>query len=522
MLAKDTDMRVTKYLGMDNRIKSLYTKVFSAAAFVRPELLTLSAEKLEKFLSDKPELELYRHFFDDLFRTKLHTLNKEQEELLASAGEIAGFPYDTFSVFTNADIEFPVIKDEAGEDIKLSHGRYQAALYSQDRDYRQNAFIAYYKPYRHFANTIANLFNANLKSKIFFAKARKYENSLEASLDANNIPVRVYETLIEMVSRNLQPMHRWMALKKKLLNVETFHPYDVYVSLFEEKNERTYSYDEAVSMVKDSLQVMGPDYRSILDNAFSNRWIDVYETEGKRSGAYSSGTTFGVHPYVLLNWNGLLNDVFTLAHEMGHNVHSYLTGKHQPFVYADYSIFLAEIASTFNEALLFEYLLERVETREEKLALLERYLNNISATFYRQTMFAEFELASYRAIEQGEALTSDSLKELYKTTYAKFMGPELTIDEEEHYTWARVPHFYYNFYVYQYATGFAASEALVAKVKKEGAPAVEKYLDFLKSGRSDYPLAILKKSGVDMLTPEPTSAVARRMNAVLDQIEKLI
>lgn len=522
MLAKDTDMRVTKYLGLDNRIKSLFTKVSSASAFFRPELLTIQEAALEKFITEEPELNGYRHFFDDLFRVKKHTLNTEQEELLAAAGEIAGFPYDTFSVFTNADFDFPVIKDETGTDQKLSHGRYQAALYSTNREYRKNAFSAYYKPYQTYANTLANLFNANLKSKVFFAKARKYESALEASLNANNIPVRVYETLVEMVSQNLQPMHRWMSLKKKLLKLDSFHPYDVYVTLFENKNERIYSYDEAVKMVKDSLSAMGENYLSILDEAFSNRWIDVYETEGKRSGAYSSGTTFGVHPYVLLNWNGLLNDVFTLAHEMGHNVHSYLTGKYQPFVYADYSIFLAEIASTFNEAMLFEYLLAHAESREEKLSLLERYLNNISATFYRQTMFAEFELNAYRFVEAGNAITSDSLKEMYGKAYAKYMGPDVTIDDEEYYTWARVPHFYYNFYVYQYATGFAASEALVAKVKKEGAPAVDSYLSFLKAGKSDYPLPILKLAGVDMLSPEPTLAVARRMNAVIDQIEALL
>ena len=522
MLAKDKDMRVTKYLGMDNRIKSLYTRVSSGSAFMRPELLAIDENKLHQFYATKAELQIYKHFFDDLLRVKKHMLSTEQEELLASAGDIAGFPYDTFSVFTNADFEFPSIIDEEGNEVKLSHGRFQAALYSMNRDYRKEAFKAYYRPYISYANTLANLFNANLKAKLFFSKARKYENALEASLNANNIPVRVYETLIEMVSQNLQPLHRWIALKKKILNIPEFHPYDVYVSLFETSNERIYGYEEATGIVTSSLKIMGPDYLATLQDAFGNRWIDVYETEGKRSGAYSSGTTYGVHPYVLLNWNGLLNDVFTLAHEMGHNMHSFLTGESQPFVYADYSIFLAEIASTFNEALLFEYLLENAETREEKLSLLERYLNNITATFYRQTMFAEFELQAYRAIESGSPLTADTLKELYSGIYAKYMGTDMTIDPEEHYTWARVPHFYYYFYVFQYATGFAASEALAAKVKSEGQPAVNGYINFLKAGRSDYPLSLLKKAGVDMLTPEPTLAVARRMNAVLDQIEALL
>ncbi len=522
MLAKDTDMRDSKYIGMDSRIKSLFARESSALAFTRPELLEIEESKLEQFMKENSALRKYSHFFDDLLRTKKHTLNTEQEELLASASEITGFPYDTFSVFTNADLEFPTIPDENGNDIQITHGRYQAALYSMNRDYRRAAFKAYYAPYKRYSNTLSNLFNANLKSKIFIGKARKYPTALEASLDRNNIPVRVYETLIEMVSQNLQPMHRWIALKKKILKLDEFHPYDMYVGLFTGNKEKSYGYDESVSLVKSSLKILGSDYGKTLSTAFSNRWIDVYETAGKRGGAYSSGTTFGVHPYVLLNWTDLLNDVFTLAHEMGHNMHSYLTGLHQPYVYADYSIFLAEIASTFNEAMLFEHLIEKVATKEEKLSLLERYLNNISATFYRQTMFAEFEMKTYNVLENGGALTADSLSELYSTVYAKYMGPDMTIDSEEHYTWARVPHFYYNYYVFQYATGFAASEALASKVKKEGAPAVEKYLNFLKAGKSDYPLAILKEAGVDMLTPEPTHAVAIRMNAVLDQIEALL
>jgi oligoendopeptidase F len=317
-------------------------------------------------------------------------------------------------------------------------------------------------------------------------------------------------------------MYRWTGLKKTLLNVDNLHPYDVYVSVFNSHSEKKYSYEEGVKIVFDSLQIMGDDYLSSLQKAFNNRWLDVFETKAKRSGAYSSGTTFGVHPYVLLNWTDLLNDVFTLSHEMGHNMHSYYTGKNQPYPYANYSIFLAEVASTFNESLLQDHLLELAESREEKLYLLERYLNNLTATFYRQIMFAEFEMIVYDRTEKGESLTSDILCDLYKNIYQKYWGPEMTVPEEEQYTWARIPHFYYNFYVYQYATGFAASEVLAKKVKTEGENAVVKYLNFLKAGSSDYPINILKNAGVDIKSPEPVQAVSDRMTQVLNEMENLL
>jgi oligoendopeptidase F len=317
-------------------------------------------------------------------------------------------------------------------------------------------------------------------------------------------------------------MHRWATLKKKLLGIDKLYPYDVYVTVFNSDNEKSYTYEDGLNIVLNSLKIMGDDYLSSLKKAFNNRWIDVFETKGKRSGAYSSGTTYGVHPYVLLNWTDLLNDVFTLAHEMGHNMHSYYTGKSQPYPYANYSIFLAEVASTFNESLLLDHLLEISESNKEKLFLLERYLNNLTATFYRQVMFAEFEMIVYDRTEKGESLTSENLSELYKNIYRKYWGPEMVVSDEEQYTWARIPHFYYNFYVYQYATGFAASEVLAKKIKTEGDTAVDKYLKFLKAGSSDYPINILKAAGVDMNSPEPVAAVSAKMNQVLDEMEELL
>lgn len=522
MLSKDSDLRDTKYQGMDGRFKSLYAQVLTASSFIKPEILKIDENKITEMLNNVAELRIYKHSFDDLLRFRRHTLDKEQEELLAMADEITQIPYNTYSLFTNADLEFPNVIDEDGNSVEISHSRYYAALYSKDRTYRGNAFKAYLSVYRKNANSLSSLFNGNIKTNIFYARTRKYKSAREAALFKNNIPLSVYDNLIKSLSDNMEPMYRWASLKKKLLKIDELHPYDVYVTVFDPKLEKKYPYEEAVKLVLDSLKIMGNEYLGSLNKAFNNRWIDVYETKAKRSGAYSSGTTFGVHPYVLLNWTDLLNDVFTLAHEMGHNMHSYYTGLTQPYTYANYSIFLAEVASTFNENLLLDHLIKISETTDEKLFLLEKYLNNITTTVYRQVMFAEFEMLTHSKVENGDVLTPDKLCKLYKDIYQKYWGDKMVVDEEESYTWARVPHFYYNFYVYQYATGFAASEALAAKVKLEGEPAVKKYMDFLKAGSSDYPINILKNAGVDMNSPEPILAVTKKMSQIIDEIENLI
>jgi oligoendopeptidase F len=425
-------------------------------------------------------------------------------------------------MFTNADLKFSTLSDEQGSNVEMSHARFYSAMYSKDRDYRERAFKSYLTPYKDYVNTFATLFNGNLKTNIFYAKARKYNSAREASLDKNNIPVQVYDNLVKEVNKNLSPLHRWAELKKNLLGLDNLKPYDVYATVFDKANEKKYSYGEAKEIVLQSLKIMGEDYLSSLRLAFDNRWIDVYETKAKKSGAYSSGTTFGVHPYVLLNWTDLLNDVFTLTHEMGHNMHSYYTGKTQPYPYANYSIFLAEVASTFNESLLLDHLTEYAEDSNEKLYLLEKSLNNITSTFYRQVMFAEFEMMVYDKSEKGEALTWDILCKLYKDIYQKYWGTAMEIDVEEEFTWARIPHFYYNFYVFQYATGFAASSALAIKVKTEGTSAVAKYLSFLKAGSSDYPINILKDAGVDMSSSEPILTVSAKMDHLLTEMEKVI
>lgn len=522
MLAKDSDMRNTKYQGMDGRVKSLNAQILAASSFIKPEILKIDETRINEMLNNIAEFKIYKHLFNDLLRFRKHTLDKEQEELLAMAEEITQIPYNTYSLFTNADLKFPHVIDEDGNSIEISHSRYYAALYSKDRNYREDAFKAYLSVYMDNANSLSALFNGNIKTNIFYARTRKFQSARESALFKNNIPLSVYDNLVKTVNENMEPIYRWASLKKKLLKLDELHPYDVYVTVFDPKLEKKYPYDQAVKLVLDSLKIMGNDYLDSLNKAFNNRWIDVYETKAKRSGAYSSGTTFGVHPYVLLNWADLLNDVFTLAHEMGHNMHSYYTGLTQPYHYANYSIFLAEVASTFNENLLLDHLINISETKDEKLFLLEKYLNNISATVYRQVMFAEFEMLTHSKVENGEVLTPDTLCKLYQDIYQKYWGDEMVVDEEESYTWARVPHFYYNFYVYQYATGFAASEALAEKVKSEGETAVKKYIDFLKAGSSNYPINILKNAGVDMNSPEPILAVTKKMNQIIDEIENLI
>lgn len=522
MLAKDCDLRDNTYQAMDDRIKSLYARVSTVSSFIKPELLEIDSDELLQMIESNDELKIYKHNIDDLLRTKSHSLSKQEEQILGLATEIAQTPYNSYSMFTNADLKFPTVKDNEGNNVEMSHGRFYAAMHSKNRDYRERAFKSYLGRYKEYVNTFASLFNGNLKTNIFFARARKYKSAREAALDKNNIPISVYDNLVDSVNQNLTPLHRWASLKRKLLGIEKLRPYDVQVTVFSNSQEKIYPYENAKEIVLNSLKIMGDDYLNSLQLAFNNKWIDVYETKAKKSGAYSSGTTYGVHPYVLLNWTDLLNDVFTLAHEMGHNMHSYYTGKTQPFPYANYSIFLAEVASTFNESLLLEYLTKNAESDDEKLYFLEKYLNNITSTFYRQVMFAEFEKVVYDKAESGVALTPKVLSKIYKDIYQKYWGTEMLINEDEEYTWSRIPHFYYNFYVYQYATGFAASEVLTKKVKTEGKPAVDKYLNFLKAGSSDYPINILKSAGVDMNSPEPVIAVSAKMNEILDQIESVL
>ncbi len=521
MLAKDLDLGNENHQGMYDRLMILASKISALSAFIKPEILEIPEEKLKSFIQENKELQIYEHLIDDLLRTKTHTLTANEEIILANVAPALQVASSAFGLLTNADLKFPTIIDENGNEIEITHGRYGAAMYSLDREYRKRFYKNYYVPYIEHKNTLGTLFSGNIKADFFNAQTRKYNSSREAALDANNIPLSVYDNLVNSVSNNLDPLHRWAKLKKDYLKLETFHAYDAYVTLFPSV-KKDYSYDDGTKIVLDSMKPLGTEYINDVKNAFNNRWVDVFETKAKRSGAYSSGTTFGVHPYVLLNWSDELNDVFTLTHEMGHNMHSFYTGQSQPYPYANYSIFVAEVASTVNEALLLDYLIENASTKDEKLFLIEKHINNIVTTFYRQTLFAKFEQIVHEKNQNGEALTPDILSKLYGDLHMQFWGTGMTLDNEEKYTWARVPHFYYNFYVYQYATSFAASEALSQKLKLEGKTAVDKYLAFLHSGSSDYPIEILKKTGIDMTTPEPIIAVTKKMNYLLDNLEKLI
>jgi oligoendopeptidase F len=517
-LSKDLDLANSKYQAMSGRLQDLGTKLSNATAFIRPELIAIGKDKIFQYLSENEGLANYKHYFDDMFRTAEHSLDKDKEELLSLTMQMRQTAYQTFGYFKNADIKYPSTKDSDGNDIEISEGRYYSALFSKDRAYRERVYKGYYAPIIEHRNTLSALFNGNIHSQIFIAKARKFASTREAALKANNIPLSVYDNLVKTVNENFAPLHRWAAIKKKVLGLDKIHAYDSYVSIFDSA-EKKYSYDDGVRIAKDTLQVLGDEYMQALNTAFDNRWIDVYETKGKRGGAYSSGTSYGVHPYVLLNWNHQMNDVSTLVHEMGHNMHSYFTEKYQPYVYADYPIFLAEVASITNEALLMEYLISHSQSKLEKLNLIEMYLNKIVTTFYRQTRFAEFEQLTHEKTEAGESLTPDDLCKLYSDMYQKYWGPDMVVDEEEAYTWARVPHFYYGFYVFQYATGLAAAELIAKNVKDKGQVGVDSLMQFLKAGKSKYAIDILKDAGVDMTKPEPVNAVISTMNRLLDELE---
>ncbi len=521
MLAKDIDLTNDKYQGMYDRLMILASKLSAASSFIKPEILEIPEEKLNLFIKENDELSVYRHLIDDLLRTKAFTLSAEQEKIMANVSPSLQVASSVFGLLTNADLKFPTIKDENGNEIEITHGRYGSAMYSLDREYRKRFYKNYYTPFAEYKNTLGALFSGNIQSNYFVAQTRNYSSSREAALDANNIPISVYDNLVNTVSENLAPLHRWAALKKKILKLETFHAYDAYVTLFPSVKKK-YSYEEGMQIVLNSINPLGEKYISDVKYAFENRWIDVFETKAKRSGAYSSGTTFGVHPYVLLNWTDELNDIFTLTHEMGHNMHSFYTGESQPYPYANYSIFVAEVASTVNEALLLDYLIQKSENKDERLSLIEKHITNIVTTFYRQTLFAKFEQIVHEKNQNGEALTPDVLSKIYGELHLKFWGSEMTLDEEETYTWARVPHFYYNFYVYQYATSFAAAETLSKKIKLDGNEAVPKYLAFLHAGSSDYPIEVLKKAGIDMTTSEPIIAITEKMTELLDLLESLL
>lgn len=515
----DEDTRISKYQDFSSQAMSLYVAVSSAQAWFTPELLSLDQETMEKFYAQCPELELYRRSLDRIFRRKEHTLSPSEEALLASAGEMAAQPDNIYSMFADADLTFADAVDSQGEKHPVTHGTYGPLLYSQDRALRKSAFQSCYAGYGQFRNTCAATLNAQTKQLKFFADARKYPSTLAAALDATEVPVEVYTNLIEAVHRNLPAMHKYTALRRRLLGLDELHFYDLYVPMVGDVDMH-FTYEEACDLILKALEPMGEEYCSIVRQGLAQRWIDVYENPGKRSGAYSAGG-YSMHPFILLNFQGTLNDVFTLIHEMGHSMHTYLSCANQPSCYSDYVIFVAEVASTCNEALLMQYLLKTTTDKRQRAYLINYFLEQFRTTLYRQTMFAEFELAVNQMTERGEGLTADALCEKYRQLNADYFGPDIVVDDEISLEWARIPHLYYNYYVYQYSTGYAAAIALSQKILQEGQSAVERYLNFLKGGSSKPPIELLRGAGVDMATAQPIDDALKLFDSLIDEMDEL-
>jgi oligoendopeptidase F len=517
----DQDTTNSFYQGLDDRIKNLYSQAGSALAYIVPEILAVEEEKIKGFLQEKEELKLYEHALEEINLQRPHVLSAEEEALLAQAGEVMSSPSNTFGMLNNADLEFPSIKDENGEDVEITHGRYIRFLESEDRRVREDAFKAVYKTYGSFKNTFSSTLSGNIKKDNFNARIRKYDSARHAALAANNIPESVYENLVNTVNDNLHLLHRYVKLRRKVLGLDKLHMYDLYTPLVKDVKMEI-PYGEAKEYVLKGLAPLGDEYNNILKEGFENRWVDVYENKGKRSGAYSSGA-YGTNPYILMNWQDNVNNLYTLAHEFGHSVHSYYTRKTQPYPYGNYSIFVAEVASTCNEALLNDYMLKTIDDEQKRLYLLNHYLEGFRGTVFRQTMFAEFEHMIHQKAQNNEALTADSLTKDYYELNKKYFGEEdIIIDEEIGLEWSRIPHFYYNYYVYQYATGFSAATALSKQILDEGQPAVERYIEFLKSGSSDYPIEVLKKAGVDMTSSKPIEEALKVFEEKLNEMEALL
>ena len=514
------DTANAKYQKMSGEMNIVAARLSQVTAWLESEILELDEAVLRQEMELEPELKKYDWFLIQITRKKAHILDKEKEALMARVGELAQTPSNVFAMFNNADITFPEITDEKGEKRKLTVGTFISCMESKDRILRQHAFQALYGEYKQYINTLSAAYYGNAKQADFFAKERHYANAMKEALDGSNIPVSVYQNLIETMKKRLPAMYRYVALRKKLLGYEELHMYDVYVPMVETP-EKKYSFEEAKEIVKRALAPLGEDYQALLQKGFDNRWIDVYENEGKRTGAYSWGA-YGTHPYVLLNYHGSLNDVFTLAHEMGHALHSWHSDHKQPYLYAGYKIFVAEVASTCNEALLISDLLKRTNDQTERRYLINYFLDQFKGTMYRQTMFAEFEMLTHDIVSQGGVLTAEQLCELYLTLNKKYFGEEMISDPEIAYEWARIPHFYTPFYVYQYATGFAAAIAISSKILKGEEGIVEKYKQFLSGGSSMDPIDLLKLCDVDMSTPQPVEEALDVFESYLSELEKSI
>ena len=516
----DEDTGNSFYQDVRGKAMNVYVSIASAAAFATPEIMAIADETLDRFYAQQPELETYRRSLYQIRRRKDHILSPAEERLLASAGEMANASENIAGVFRNADQIFPDVTDSQGNVHPLTDATFVPLLTSPDRELRRRAFETYYKQLGQYKNTIAATLDGQFKQLCFFSNARHYDSTIQASLDATEVPVPVYMNLIEAVHNNLDKMYRYVALRKKLLGVDELHMYDVYTPIVAD-TDQAITYEQAKETVLEALQVLGDDYVDLLKEGFSNRWIDVYENVGKRSGAYSSGNS-RPHPYVLLNHKDNLDCQFTLAHEMGHALHSYHSCKYQPVSTSDYVIFVAEVASTCNEVLLMRHLLKKTTDKKQRAYLINHFMDQFKGTVYRQTMFAEFELAMGKMAESGQALTADALCQKYHALNKLYFGPDMVSDDQIALEWARIPHFFYNYYVFQYATGFSAAVAIANRILKEGAPAVADYKKFLSGGCSTDPISLLKIAGVDMSSPEPVNSALALFGELVDEMEQLV
>lgn len=518
-MKNDQDTREGKYQEYYAKSISLYSQFEQAFSFYDPEFLEITEEQYQAFLAENAGLQLYKHYFERLLQEKAHILSQREEELLAGASEIFGAASETFGILDNADMTFPVIKDEKGEEVQLTHGTYISLMESSNRDVRKAAYEAMYDTYKQFQNTYAKTLQTNVKVQNYRAKVRNYSSAREAALAANFVPETVYDNLVAAVNKHLPLLHRYIALRSKILGISDLKMYDMYTPLSD--TDYKFTYEEALDKAEETLAVLGEDYLSRVKRAFSERWIDVYENQGKRSGAYSGGS-YDTNAFMLLNWQDTLDNLFTLVHETGHSMHSSYTRETQPYVYGDYSIFLAEIASTTNENILTEKLLAEVEDDATRFAILNHFLDGFRGTVFRQTQFAEFEHAIHQADQAGEVLTSDFLNNLYADLNEKYYGLTKEDNPQIQYEWARIPHFYYNYYVFQYSTGFAAASALAEKIVHGSQEDRDKYIDYLKAGKSDYPLNVMRKAGVDMEKADYLNDAFAVFERRLDEFEALV
>ena len=524
MLA-DTDTRVAEPQGMQQEMQQIYARFGAEASFIEPEVLKVGSATIEKFIGEEPRLKIYTFYLRDIARRAPHTLSDAEEKLLADAAPLAGSASNIYGILTNADFPYPTIKISDGRTVKVDQAGYSELRTSKNRDDRQAAMSAFFGSLGGFSRTFGTTINSEVQKVLFYGRARKYASNLEASLDPANIPVSVYTRLVAGVNRHLPTFHRYLKLRKRMMDIkDDLHYYDLYAPLVSSVDLR-YTPDEAQKHVLAAFAPLGSDYQAVVQRAFNERWLDWHPTEGKRSGAYSNGGAYDVHPYMLLNYLGQYNDVSTLAHELGHTMHSYYSNKTQPYPTADYATFVAEVASTFNEALLIDHMLKQIKDTPTRLSLLGNYLENIKATVFRQTQFAEFELRMHEMAEKGQPITGDALAKLYLDITRHYYGHDqkvTVVDDYIAHEWSFIPHFYRDFYVFQYATSFTAAEALSAKVLSGDKEATKRYLTFLGAGGSDYPVELLKKAGVDMTTDEPLDLTIRKMNAVMDEMEKLL